>query len=228
MPGHDVIVIGASAGGIEASRELVAGLPADLAAAVFLVLHLAPGRPSSLPEILSRSGPLPAVHAEDGAPIAPGRIFVAPPGRHLVLEDEHMRVLSGPFHNRHRPAIDPLFRTAALSFGPRVIGVILTGALDDGTLGLMTIKRRGGVAVVQNPESALFSGMPASALASVAVDHVMEVAAIGPLLARLTTVPASALTPPQEPRLVEELKKWTGHSVDLEKIGRPSRFACPE
>src|SRR5688572_25460972 len=141
-----VVVIGASAGGVESLREVVKGLPADLPAAVFVVLHISPFQPSSLPEILSRSGPLPACHPEDGAKIEAGRIYTAPPDHHLLIERGRVAVAKGPKENRFRPSIDALFRSAAYSYGPKVIGIVLSGALDDGTSGLWSIKRLGGTA----------------------------------------------------------------------------------
>src|SRR5215212_10203327 len=135
MSGHDIITVGASAGGVEALRAVVADLPADLPAAVFVVLHLPPEAPSALPQILSRAGPLPAVHPADQEIISPGRIYVAPPDRHLLVNQGRVGVVRGTRENRTRPAVDPLLRSAARAYGPRVAGVILTGALDDGTAG---------------------------------------------------------------------------------------------
>src|SRR5205085_2097950 len=198
---HAIIVIGASAGGVEASRQVVAGLPDDLPATVFVALHLPPEARSTLPEILARSGPLTASHPRDGEPLRRGHIFVAPPDHHLLLEADRVLVKRGPLHNRHRPAIDPLFRSASLAFGPRVIGVVLSGTLDDGTDGLVTIKRRGGLAVVQDPATALFSGMPASAAGAVEVDHLVPVEGIGPLLGRLAGQSVDREAPPPESRL---------------------------
>src|SRR5437588_10453002 len=137
MPRHDIIVVGASAGGVEALKTLVGTLSPDLEASVFIVLHIPPQSPSLLPEILSRYGPLRAVQPKDGDPIVRGMIYVAPPDHHLLVERERIRVVRGPKENRHRPAVDPLFRSAALAYGPRVVGVVLTGALDDGTAGLL-------------------------------------------------------------------------------------------
>jgi two-component system chemotaxis response regulator CheB len=189
---RDVIVVGASAGGVEALAELARGLPADLPAALFVVLHLPPDARSNLPSILDRAGPLPAIHAEDGAPIHPGRIYVAPPNRHLTLEADRMRLSIGPRINSLRPSIDVLFRSAARAFDSRVIGVVLSGTLDDGTLGLDAIKLRGGVAVIQDPNEARFSGMPRSAVERVNADHVVPVAQIPGLLERLTAGAMSA------------------------------------
>jgi two-component system chemotaxis response regulator CheB len=190
--GCDIIAIGASAGGVHALREVIVALPADLPAAVLVVLHLAPYGRSALPAILSRSGSLPAVHPEDGEAIRPGRIYIAPPDRHMAVEDSKVRLSRNASENGHRPAIDVLFRTAARSYKRRVAGVVLTGNLDDGTSGLAAIKRCGGVAVVQDPEEADYPSMPQSAIANVEVDHVLPLAGIGPLLERLAREPRPA------------------------------------
>lgn len=187
-----VIVVGTSSGGVEALAALVGGLPVDLPAAVFIVLHTAPYRDSILPDILNRRGPLPAAHAVDGETIRPGRIYVAPSDRHLMIQAGQVYVGRGPKENGHRPAVDPLFRTAARAYGPRVIGVILTGALDDGTAGLLTIKSCGGVAVVQDPHDALHADMPQSAIDRVKVDHVVPLAGVAPLLIRLAREPLNS------------------------------------
>lgn len=183
---RNIIVIGASAGGAEALQTLVRSFPADMRAAVFVVLHLAPRSRSLLPDILSAAGPLRASHAEDGATIECGRIYVAPPDRHLVIEPGHVHLGYGPREQHQRPCINVSFRSAALAYGDRVAGVILTGQLDDGTAGLWDIKRRGGVTVVQNPEEAAFPSMPLSALREIEVDHTVRLEDMGPLLVRLT------------------------------------------
>lgn len=185
MPARDIIVVGASAGGVEALLELVGGLPPDLPAAVLVVIHHPEGRPSVLPELLSRRGPLPASHAQDGEPILPGHIYVAPPDHHLTVEGGLLHLSHGPRINRVRPAIDPLFRSAAAAFGPRVVGVVLSGTLDDGTAGLVEIHRHGGMGVAQDPADALFKSMPESAIARDHVEYVLPPSAIAPLLTQL-------------------------------------------
>src|SRR5215210_3284548 len=185
MSGRNIVVIGTSAGGVEALRALVTGLPADFAGSVFVVMHTAPDSPGVLAQILDRSGPLPAANAENRTRIRPGRIYVAPPDRHLLLEPGLMLTTRGPKENRFRPAVDPLFRSAAQTYGPRVVGVVMTGGLDDGTSGLWAVKRLGGTAVVQDPDEAFMPSMPLSALGQVEVDYTLPVAEIAPLLARL-------------------------------------------
>lgn len=193
MPRRDIIVIGTSAGGVDALQTLVSSLPADLPAAVFVVLHLYPRSESLLPEILTRVGRLPAVHPEDGDRIEKGRIFVAPPDHHLVLEQDHVHVTVGPKEQHQRPCINVTFRSAALAFGDRVVGVVLTGQLDDGTAGLWEIKRRGGIAIAQNPEEAAFPSMPLSAIRDVEVDYTVKLTEIAPLLTRLAMQESSQL-----------------------------------
>jgi two-component system chemotaxis response regulator CheB len=185
MVRRDIVVIGGSIGGFQALRTIVAALPPDFGAALFVVLHVG-NRPSRLPELLSASGPLPAHHAEDGEAIEGGRIYVAPPDRHLLISRHRIRLSRAPRENWARPAVDPLFRSAAAAYGPQVIGVVLSGALNDGTDGLSAIKRHGGVAVVQEPADALASGMPQSALDHTNVDHCIPAAAIAGLLTRLS------------------------------------------
>jgi two-component system, chemotaxis family, protein-glutamate methylesterase/glutaminase len=172
--------MGASAGGVEALKILAAGLPANLDASVFVVLHIGAGidGQSHMPAILSRAGKLPAVRPRDGAQIETGKIYVAPPDCHLLLKQGTVHLSHGPKENWTRPAINPLFRSAAAAYGADVIGVILTGTLDDGISGLAEIKRRGGVAVVQDPQSALHSSMPLNAIKRVDVDHVVPLSQI--------------------------------------------------
>jgi two-component system chemotaxis response regulator CheB len=183
--GFAVVVIGASAGGVEALSELFRQLPGDLPAAFLVVLHIGPFSPSRLPEILNNAGQLPAHHVTMAERIEPGKVYVAPPNRHLVVEDGSSNVIAAPKENRTRPAINPLFRTAAAAYGPRVIGVILTGVLDDGTAGLWEIKRRGGIAIVQSPAEALHPQMPQSAIANVDVDYTASLEEIADLITSL-------------------------------------------
>jgi two-component system, chemotaxis family, protein-glutamate methylesterase/glutaminase len=173
VPTRDIIVVGASAGGVEALVSLVDGLPADLPASVFVVLHVRASRTSGLARILERRGDLEAAAPTDGEPIRPGRIYVAPADNHLLVKPGFVRVVRGPKENGRRPAVDPLFRTAARAYGPRVIGVVLSGSLDDGTAGLRSINRAGGVAVVQEPDDAIFPDMPQSVIENVDVDQVV-------------------------------------------------------
>src|SRR5262249_50855180 len=170
---HDIVAIGASAGGVGVLLDLAGELPGDLAAAVFVVVHQSADHVSPLPELLSRRGPLPATHPVHGQAIEPGAIYVAPPDNHLQLRPGFIEVVRGPKDNGHRPAADVLFRTAAAAYGPRVIGVVLSGYHDCGTAGMMSIKARGGLAVVQDPATALAADMPRHVLERVAVDHVV-------------------------------------------------------
>lgn len=231
MPAHDLIVVGASAGGVEALSGLVADLPANLPASVCIVLHVSPDVPSYLPDILSRAGRLPASHPEDGEALAAGRIYVAPPDQHLLVESGRVRVVRGPTENRHRPAIDPLFRSAARAYGPRVVGVILTGVLDDGTAGLVAVKVAGGVAVVQDPADALHPGMARSALRYVEADHVLPLAQMGPLLERLARAPAGPVVVGSSGEMGKETKIAEFDMATIEdddKPGKPSAFSCPD
>ena len=170
---HDIVVVGASAGGVEALRAIVSELPRELPAAVFVVLHVPAIATSVLPAILGRAGDLPAAHAEDGAEIERGRIYVAPPDHHLLIQPGFMRVNRGPKENGYRPAIDPTFRTAAATYGSRVIGVVLSGVLDDGSAGLAAVKSHGGRALVQDPTDALYPMMPESAIQAAEPDLVL-------------------------------------------------------
>jgi two-component system, chemotaxis family, protein-glutamate methylesterase/glutaminase len=230
MPDHGIVVVGASAGGVEALTDLAASLPGDLPAAVFVVLHLPATGTSALPEILRRHGPLPAAHVKDGEPIQPGRVYVAPPDHHVLLRTGHVHLARGPRENGHRPAIDPLFRSAAREYATRVIGLVLSGALDDGTAGLLAIKSRGGIAVVQDPADALYPGMPGNALEHVQVDHVAAAASMGRLLARLI---ADVAEPPTNPAPSDMQVEVEMEGLSLEAFegnhpGRPSGFSCPD
>jgi two-component system chemotaxis response regulator CheB len=230
MAGRDIVVIGGSAGSIEAITGVVRGLPPDFPGSVFVVVHFPSSVTSSLPRILSRAGPLPARHARDGEPIEPGRIYVAPPDCHLLLTDGHSRLTRGPKENGHRPAIDPLFRTAAHNYGPRVVGVVLSGNLNDGTAGLLSIKQQGGMAVVQALETALHQGMPRSAIDHVAVDHVLSPSAISLLLAELVVQPAQAVevVPMEEDLELTEQSDEFALADRHKQPGVPSTMSCPE
>jgi two-component system chemotaxis response regulator CheB len=187
MPVRDIIVIGTSAGGVEALKFLVSSLPPDLEAAIFIVLHVPAWSRSELPAILTLNGHFQAVHPQDGTHVRNRRIFVAPPDRHMLLENGSIRLSSGPKENRQRPSVNALFRSASLAYGPRVIGVILTGMLDDGTAGLWEIKRHGGIAVVQEPSDALYPEMPQSAIQNVPVDYSVPLNKMASLLTTLTS-----------------------------------------
>lgn len=226
---RDIIVIGASAGGVEALRQLVAAFPPDWKAAIFIVLHLPPDAESYLPDILDRAGPLPARHPQNGSKVSPGTVYVAPPDHHMILLDDRISVVRGPRQNQHRPSVDTLFRSAAYSFGPRVIGAVLTGSLSDGAVGLRAIRSRGGVAIVQDPREAAFPSMPRTALRLGDVDHCVPLADMAPLMARLAAQP----TPTEVPEATKELEMEVRHdqgelAVEMDRIGQPSYFTCPE
>jgi two-component system chemotaxis response regulator CheB len=231
VAGHEIIVIGASAGGVEALSTLVSGLPAGLPAAVFVVVHIPANATSVLPAILSRSGPLPAAHAVDGEPIVHGRIYVAPTDRHLMLRRDRVEVVRGPRENATRPAVDPLFRSAARAYGPRVVGVILSGMLDDGTVGLGVVKSCGGLAVVQDPADAVYPSMPSSAIENVRVDHVVPLSRMAPLLTELASqeAPEPAHGMSAEERMevsIDEMDEAAHASPD--RPGVLSSLTCPE
>lgn len=224
-----VIVIGVSAGGVEVLTALVRDLPTDLDAAILIVLHISAQAPSLLARILARAGPLPVTQAVDGEPLRSGHIYVPQPDNHVIVEQGFIRVVHGPRENRHRPSIDVLFRTAARAYGSRVIGVVLTGALDDGTAGLLAVKRAGGLTVVQNPDEAMYPSMPRSAIAHVAVDYVVSVADMTDLLVRLVReMPASEL--PTKPVLIATpTSQMEGEMIQEHDLaGNPSAYSCPE
>lgn len=163
MPGRDIIVIGASAGGVAAFRTIVRALPPDLPAALVFVQHMSPSEPSLLPELLTSVSPLPVCQPVDGERIRHRHVYLASPDHHLLIQPGQLRAVRGPKENGFRPAIDATLRSAAESYGPRVIGVILTGMMDDGTAGLLAVKRHGGVALVQDPREAAYPSMPTNA-----------------------------------------------------------------
>ncbi len=234
VPAQRIVVVGASAGGVEALTELTRGLPADFPAPIFVTLHVPPDSPSILPVILKRNGRLDAIHGQDGMQFKAGVVYIAPPDHHMLIQrDGTLRVVRGPRENRHRPAIDPLFRSAAVVAGPAAIGVILTGTLDDGTAGLSAIKECGGIAVVQDPADADFSPMPQSALENVDVDFVLPLREIPDKLVDLmageggtpTVGPASLELLEMENRIAG-MDARTMNSDD--RPGRPSAFSCPD
>jgi two-component system, chemotaxis family, protein-glutamate methylesterase/glutaminase len=196
MTQKDLIVIGASAGGLPAIRQLLSLLPATFPACVLVVLHISSRSRGSLPAIFARSAALPVFGAVHGAALCPGRVYVAPPDYHLLAGPSSLVLDRGPRVNRARPAIDPLFCSAAALFGPRVVGVVLTGLLGDGSAGLLAIKRAGGVAVVQDPDDAEFADMPETALSRVSVDHCAPLHEIPELLWRLVVCPTSLVAGP--------------------------------
>jgi two-component system chemotaxis response regulator CheB len=231
-----IVTVGASAGAVEAFTRLAAGLPADFPGAVFLVMHFPVYATSVMPKILERVSALPVSHAVHEETIEPGRIYVAPPDRHLIVLGRTLELVRGPRENGHRPAIDPLFRSAAIAHGRRVIGVVLTGNLDDGTAGLSSIKHHGGVAVVQDPADANFASMPASAIEHVAVDVVTSLA---DLPGHLVAIAAKIAALPEEPGEYtmddDDVRETLYAKLDLPTIenvaehpGKPSPFGCPD
>ncbi|ARV59067.1 chemotaxis protein CheB [Nostocales cyanobacterium HT-58-2] len=232
MPRHDIIVVGASAGGVEALSYIVKNLPPDLDAVVLIVLHIPSHGISVLPRILSRAGGLQAFHAKDGEQIFPQRIYVAPPDYHLLVKSGYLHLARGPRENSHRPAIDPLFRTAARVYGRRVVGVVLTGALDDGTAGLKAVKMRGGVAVVQDPENAMYNGMPRSAIENIDnIDYILPLSDIPDVLVTLvnTEVDCEEDLVSDEVEIESDLAQLDMKVLNSDKRpGKPSPFGCPD
>src|SRR5215831_3611507 len=205
MPTRDLIVIGGSAGSLDVLKMLVGDLPPDLPAALCITRHITAHAPNILPKILAKNAMLPTTSAVNGEELCPGHIYVAPPDHHLLVAPGHIRVTRSPTENRFRPAIDPLFRSAALAYGRRVVGVILSGALDDGTAGLWAVKQRGGIAIVQDPQEAQHASMPQSAMTYVPVDYCLPAADIAPFLVRLVqeVVEEEGATPVPEELKIE-------------------------
>lgn len=219
MDSFPLFVIGASSGGIEPLKEIVAELPNTLRAAICIAVHVSPSSPSILPQILERSGKLRVMHATDGQGIAPNAVYVAPPDRHLIVHGNQLRLSYEASENGHRPSIDVLFRSAAFARGDSTVGVVLSGSLDDGTAGLREIKRHGGVAIAQDPLEARSPSMPISAIDHAPVDHVLGAKAIARLLIEAAEKPLSTFlraAPPAGPPLIDERVE-----------GRPSPFSCP-
>jgi two-component system chemotaxis response regulator CheB len=232
---RDIIVIGASAGGVHALLSVVAALPPRLSVAVFIVLHVPAEPPSLLPNILSRAALLPVAHAKNAERIEHGRIYVAPPNQHLLIENSHIKLVHGPKENLHRPSIDTLFRSAGRWAGPRVIGVVLTGARDDGTAGMRAIKQRGGITIVQDPIEATFPSMPMSVMQDISVDYSVPLREIGPLLTRLTKEPLAEEGGYPLAEEVEIEARIAGQEMEsgeliasVDRLGRVSKLTCPE
>jgi two-component system, chemotaxis family, protein-glutamate methylesterase/glutaminase len=225
---HDVVVIGASSGGVEALSKVLASLPADLPAAIFVVLHVNPDAPSYLPSILNRAGNLPAAHAVDQEPIRRGRVYVAPPGVQTYVHRGRIAVRRGPYENLHRPAIDPLFRTAARHYGPRVVGIVLSGGLDDGAAGMAAVKRAGGVAIVQDPSDAAFPSMPMSALERIEPDFCVPVDQIGGLIVELVASGAGGPLPAEIALETVEEAPTPSDAYASSELGPPSGITCPD
>jgi two-component system, chemotaxis family, protein-glutamate methylesterase/glutaminase len=226
-----VVVVGASAGGVEALGQLAAALPRDFSLAILVVLHVPPTA-SFLPQILSRRGPLPAEHARNGDAVAPGAFTIAPPDCHMLVTDSRVVLNRGPRENGHRPAIDPLFRSAAAQYGPDAVGVILSGSLDDGAIGLASIKQAGGVTIVQDPREALHPAMPTAAIEAAEPDHVVSIRELAALLATLDSGPA-----PEEAQSTRKEVAMDADPTQLDPeavteanrtLGEVTPFTCPE
>jgi len=232
VPKPDIIVIGASAGGLRAFETLISQLSPDCPAAIFIVWHISPDYPSLLPQILGRITPLSVTQAVDQEPIRSGHIYVAPPDHHLLVEPGTVRLSRGPKENRFRPAVDVLFRSAAWSYSTRVIGVVLTGSLDDGAAGLYAIKERGGIAIVQDPLDAMHSSMPRAALQAVEVDYCLPLSKMGALLGDLVHkgIPEQEENPVSEKMNIEVgvAREDNGLEMGIMKLGDLSPFTCPE
>jgi two-component system chemotaxis response regulator CheB len=230
MSRRDLIVIGASAGGVEALRELVRELPADLPAALLVVLHVPAAAVSVLPQILVRSGKLRAAHARHGEPIVAGQIYVAPPDHHLLVHAERILLSRGPRVNGHRPAVDPLFMSAARWRARRVISVVLSGVLDDGSVGTSAVNRAGGTTLAQSPDDALYPQMPANAIELGGASFNKPVAELAPLLVRLVNEEIETETPPGQGPMRPDIE----HELDMDEktsaalLGPASSFTCPD
>lgn len=234
MAKHDIVVVGASAGGVTALAELVKSLPKDLTSSIFVVLHIPAYSPSNLPAILSRASLFNAVHPKDGEEIKPGQIYVAPPDHHILLEGTQVLVKKGPEENRFRPSIDALFRSAAYVYGPRVIGIVLSGLLNDGTSGLWSVKRMGGLTIIQEPEDADYPSMPLNVLEYVKVDYTIPASQMGSLLDKLTREKASKkpkISKNEMDSLKMEViisKQDNAFAMGIMNEGELTPFTCPE
>jgi two-component system chemotaxis response regulator CheB len=203
-----------------------------LQAAVFIVMHLSPFSPSILPKLLRVPVGMKVVAAVDGQAIQPSHVYVAQPDLHLLIEPGYIRLTRGPRENRHRPAIDPMFRSAARAYGPRVLGIVLTGMLDDGALGLHVVKHEGGTTMVQDPQEAAFPAMPDSALKTVEIDHVLKIAEMPLKILELVREPWHAVDSARAKDILREFPRPEGEKMDQqndERVnGKPSIFTCPD
>jgi two-component system chemotaxis response regulator CheB len=228
---RDLVVVGASAGGIEALRELLGSLPPDLPACVLVVIHMPATASSALPAILGRASKLPVVPAHDGHRLECGQVVVAVPDRHLMVIDEHIVLSRGPRENGHRPAVDVLFRSAARSAASRVVSIVLSGALDDGTAGTIAVRTRGGVCIAQDPEDALYPSMPQHAIEVAGAQHVVPVAAMAELLGRLLAEEVDETRVPPAGDLMDMETSLAHFDADAmnddDRPGSPSGFGCP-
>lgn len=230
MPEREIVVVGASAGGIRALQSLVCGLPGDFQAAILIVLHISRQSGGLLADILAGATRLRVSNARHNEEIRTGHIYVAPPDRHLLVGPERRIYLGhGPKENRFRPAVDPLFRSAALNEGRKVIGIVLSGGLDDGTAGLCAVKQGGGLTVVQDPSDAEVPSMPRSALQHVAADYCMSAEKIGEMLPILLREAPTREMPQmsEDTRLEVELAADQRNQTDVAKMGQPSPYTCP-
>jgi two-component system chemotaxis response regulator CheB len=229
---HGVVAVGASAGGVEALTTLAAHLPRQLPYALLVTLHMPPAAPSVLARIIDRSGPLPAVTATDGQPLEAGCIHVAVPDHHLMIAGHHVVLSEGPTENGYRPAINALFRSAALNFGPHAIGILLSGVLDDGVLGAAAIRSRGGEVVVQHPDDAVFSGMPINAIEAGVADHQVPAKEMGALIDWLSHREIQEHEMERDHGMELENRIAMGArfstSFDSERLGPHSGYTCPD
>jgi two-component system, chemotaxis family, protein-glutamate methylesterase/glutaminase len=227
---RQIIVIGGSSGALRPLQRILGALPADLPAAVFAVLHVAPYGGTGLFEHLARLAPMKAAVGQDGAPLEHGKITFAPPDHHLIVKADHVRVVRTPRENLWRPSVDVLFRSAAIAHDSRVAGVILSGALDDGSAGLAAVKRCGGTTIVQSPSEAGVASMPESAIRNTQVDHVLDADAIAPLLERLAREPTHGKVPVPEDLVLESRFAELGQpSLEINSaLGELTEFSCSE
>ncbi|MEW6117027.1 MAG: chemotaxis protein CheB [Nitrospirota bacterium] len=227
-----IIALGASAGGIEAVSKIISTLPPDIPAPLFVVLHVGPGSHGVLDQIFSRAGSLKAKYAENGEQFRNGTVYIAPADFHLIVKDGHVLLTRGPRENLARPAIDPLFRSAAASHDSHMIGVVLSGMLDDGTAGLYTVKRCGGITCVQDPADASYPDMPRNAIENVKVDYVLPAVQMGPLLNRIVREPLRTETNMHIPDDVFKETQIAESALSdisiIEQMGDKAPFVCPD